>query len=351
MKNWSKLGLLSLLALTACTNEEDNDDNGNGGTDNPTVTKAYVINEGAFQGNNSSISSVDSEGNVEQNLFFTANGEELGDVAQDMIVAEGNGYIVVNNSQKVEVVDLADFSSVATLSLSYPRHAIEGNGRVFVSNGTTPGGVFEVDPASNSIIDSVTVGAGPERMAINGTDLLVANFAWGSDSTISVIDMTTLTEERKVTVGAGPSTIVKDANENIWVLTNGKTTYNFDWTEVIGQEGSKLVQLSGSDYSELKSIALGDSTTSVGKMAISADRQTIYYHNNMVYKMSISATSVEASAFISDENVTGLAINEEGNLVVLTGDYSSNGTMKVYDENGNLVSSHETGIAPNGIAF
>ena len=67
--------------------------------------------------------------------------------------------------------------------------------------------------------------------------------------------------------------------------------------------------------------------------------------------MSISATSVEASAFISDENVTGLAINEEGNLVVLTGDYSSNGTMKVYDENGNLVSSHETGIAPNGIAF
>ena len=52
MKNWSKLGLLSLLALTACTNEEDNDDNENSGTDNPTVTKAYVINEGAFQGNN-----------------------------------------------------------------------------------------------------------------------------------------------------------------------------------------------------------------------------------------------------------------------------------------------------------
>ena len=77
MKNWSKLGLLSLLALTACKNDNEDNDNGNGGTDNPAVTKSYVINEGAFLGNNASISSVDSEGNVEQNLFFTANGEEL----------------------------------------------------------------------------------------------------------------------------------------------------------------------------------------------------------------------------------------------------------------------------------
>jgi len=351
MKNWSKLGLLSLLALTACKNENEDNDNGNGGADNPAVTKSYVINEGAFLGNNASISSVDSEGNVEQNLFFTANGEELGDVAQDMIIAEGNAYVVVNNSQKVEVVNVSDFSSVATISMSYPRHAIDTDGRIFVTNGTTPGGVFEIDPASHSIIDSVTVGAGPERMAVNGSDLLVANFAWGSDSTISIVDLTTLNETEKVTVGAGPSTIVKDANENIWVLTNGKTTYNSDWSAIIAQEGSKLVQLSGTDYSVMKTIALGDSTTSVSKLAISNDGQTLYYHNSMVYKLDISASSVETSAFISDETVTGLAINESGNLVVLTGDYSSNGTMKVYDENGNLVSSHATGIAPNGIAF
>lgn len=350
MKNLAKLGFLASLALVACKNEETETDDHDHDHEHHVT---YVINEGAFQGNNGSISSVDDEGNVEQNLYFTANGEELGDVVQDMVITNEHGFIVVNNSQKVEVVDLADFTSEAQLTFSYPRHAIVADGRVFVSNGSSfgQGKVFEIDPASSMIIDSVNVGTGPERMEVNGSDLLVANFAWGGDSTVSVVNLSSLTETQKVTVGAGPSTIVKDANGDVWVLSQGKTTYNSDWSAIIAQEGSKLVQLSGTDYSLLKTIELGDSTKSVSKLAISADGQNLYYSDGGIHKLSISATTASSSAFIADQTVTGLAVNEEGQIVVLSGDYASNGTIKIYNTSGNLVSSHDTGIAPNGIAF
>lgn len=351
MKNFAKLGLLATLVLTACNNGDDNiDDHDHDHDHDHHVT--YVINEGGFMNNNASISSVDDDGNVEQNLFFTANGEVLGDVAQDMVITNDYGYIVVNNSQKVEVVHLDDFASEATISgLSYPRHAIVDNGRIFVTNGSFGGMVYEIDPATNTLIDSVEVGSGPERMAVNGSDLIVVNSGgWASDSTVSIVDLTTLSETQKVEVGPQPLCVEVDADGNIWVLSKGTTIYDDNWS-AIGGEGSKLVQLSGTDFSVLKTIELGDYTSQVSKMTISADGQTIYYAQSGVFKLSITATQTEATAFIAEENVTGLAVNEDGQIVILNGGYDANGTMKVYSTSGNLVSSNETGIAPNGIAF
>lgn len=348
MKNLAKLGLLSVLALTACKEEETEEVVDVCDT---YSSSHFVINEGGFQAENASISAVDASGNVTQNIFLEANGEALGDIAQDMIVKGDYGYIAVNNSQKVEVVNICDFSSAKTISgISYPRHFAASSDKVYLSNGSMAGVVYEIDPASNSIVDSVSVGNGPEQMIVKGSDLLVTNSGgWGADSTISVVTVSSMTETEKVEVGPAPVAIAEDANGDVWVLSRGKQDYDENWA-VVGGVGSKLVKLSGSDYSVESTVELGDYMSLVSKMVISNDGNTIYFSNNGIYRMDISQTEPEASPFITETSVTGLAVNEDGHIVVMTGDYASNGTVKIYDEAGNLSESHETGIAPNGIA-
>ena len=70
---------------------------------------AYVLNEGTWGSNNSSLSRVDlASGTINNNIFSAANGRGLGDVAQDIVVSGGKAYIAVSFSNTIEVVNLTD---------------------------------------------------------------------------------------------------------------------------------------------------------------------------------------------------------------------------------------------------
>lgn len=70
---------------------------------------AYVLNEGTWGSNNSSLSRVDlATGTINNNVFSAANGRGLGDVAQDIVVVGGKAYIAVSFSNTIEVLNLTD---------------------------------------------------------------------------------------------------------------------------------------------------------------------------------------------------------------------------------------------------
>lgn len=74
---------------------------------------AYVLCEGNWGGNDASLSRVDlASGSIANNVFGTANGRGLGDVAQDIAVYGSKAYITVSFSNTIEVVSTADNSSI-----------------------------------------------------------------------------------------------------------------------------------------------------------------------------------------------------------------------------------------------
>ncbi len=67
-----------------------------------------VLNEGNWGGNNAGVSRVNaSTSTASANYFEDANGRGLGDVAQDIIIANGKAYITVSFSNSIEVMDVA----------------------------------------------------------------------------------------------------------------------------------------------------------------------------------------------------------------------------------------------------
>ena len=76
--------------FTAC---DDNDDNG--GETPPMNSSCYILNQGNFGENNASLQIYDKDSGTassalcESDIFTTANGELLGDVAQDMLWTNG----------------------------------------------------------------------------------------------------------------------------------------------------------------------------------------------------------------------------------------------------------------------
>ncbi|NQY07214.1 MAG: YncE family protein [Flavobacteriaceae bacterium] len=339
--------LVSIL-FVSCSGDDDNNRAPRGDYDNGLI----IINEGNFFSGNASATYVSQDlTTVEQGIFTGVNTAPLGDTAQSLTFHEEFAFVVVNVSNKIEVVNRYSFESISTIStgLSNPRYMVIVGNKAYVTNwgdgaSTTDDYIAVVDLTTYTVESTIAVAEGPERIVENNGKLFVSHKGgWGLGNSVSVITISNGSIQ-SIPVDDVPDEMVL-ANGNLWVLSEGKPA----WT---GSETGGSIKVINTDTDTVE-LTFPMGATDHPSLLDFKNNTIFYYMNGDIYKMAHNASTLPTTPIISaiNTNTFSASMRVDHSRLYFTdaGDNNSNGSLIVYDLSNNTpVETLTVGINPGG---
>ncbi|MET3876890.1 DUF5074 domain-containing protein [Chitinophaga sp. OAE865] len=330
----------------------------------------YLLNEGNMGSNKSTLDYYDyTTGIYKSNIYATANPaavKELGDVGNDLTIYGSKLYAVINISNKVEVMDAASTKRIKQINILNCRYITFANGKAYVSSYAGPvliepnapiGFVAEIDTATLEITRKVIVGYQPEEMAVVGNKLYVANSGGyrvpNYDRTVSVIDLNTFREIKKIDVAINLDRLKADTDGDIYVTSRGDY-YNIP---------SRLFLIDTKTDAVKKQFDIP-----VSNLWISGDTAYVYgsvfSYNTGKWTITYNMVNVKTETVLNTNFITdgtdktirmpyGIGVNPATREIFLTDakDYVSSGVLYCFSPAGKKKWSVTTGEIPAHIAF
>ncbi len=343
--------------------------------DDDNVVGMYLLNEGNMGSNKCTLDYLDYvQGYYVRNLYAERNPtvvKELGDVGNDIQVYGSKLYVVVNCSNKMEVLDAATGIRIGQVDIPNCRYVRFYRGYAYVSSYVGPvqlnnpdavkGAVYKVDTLSLKTVAKCTVGYQPDELEVLGEYLYVANsggyMAPNYDRTVSVIELEGFKQVEQIPVGINLHRIKADSEGKLWVTSRG------DY-EKIHSNLFVLQKKRGRNEMEVTD-TLG---IPCSNFCISGD--SLYYYstewnnytqsNTITYGIVNVKTKKKVSdAFITDGTEKDITIPYGIKVHPTTGDiyvtdaknYVSSGVLHCYSKDGKHKWSVRTGDIPAHLCF
>lgn len=334
---------LLLLGLSSCDNQPHPD---NDLIVPPPIKGAvWVVNEGNFQNGNASLTILDvGENKLYPNMFEKANDRKLGDVFQSVNIFNGRAYLVINNSQKIEVVNPTSYKSIATISgFTSPRYILQIDAtRAYVTEYYA-NVIRIVDLGNNTIIGSIPLSGLLEEM------VMVKNKVYVTDTKgnyVYVVDPAINTVIDSVRTVKSSNSLQVDSAQNIWVLSNGDANSSI----------LPSLQRINTDVDTVdKAFSLGMSEVSVSRLRINTKRNRLYWLSRHVYSISINDESVSTTPLIhaADRNFYGLGINPHDNQIYASDakDFVQQSSIYRFGSNGLYLGEFKAGLIAGDFFF
>ena len=371
---------LILAALTqSCRHDEmvipSESESVGSGQKSLSLAGMYILNEGNMGSNKCTLDFYDFNNAIyTRNLYAERNPGvvmELGDVGNDIAVYGSRLYIVVNCSNKVEVLNAYSGIRIGQIDIPTCRYlAFEGR-NAYVSSYVGPvqidpsaplGEVYRVDTLSLAVTGRATVGYQPEEMAVSDGFLYVANSGGYRppeyDNRVSAIRLSDFTVTGHTAVAANLHRLRRDSHGRIWVTSRG----NYSDTP-----------------SRIHLLEKDPDATAPGLLRLSATFDTpctnLAIHGDMLYFFAspdhpgldsprygiidLTDCSITDRSWITDGTEAdisvpyGLAVNPENGDIYITDakNYVSSGTLHCYSSYGVRRWSVRTGDIPSAITF
>lgn len=333
------LSLALLAFVSSCSNVDDSSDN----NEVPNIEKPYangilITNEGNFTSSNAEISFISNDLNLTYNKIFAANNNNLnlGDVAQ-FIGTNGNlAYIVMNNSNTIQIVDRYTFKKVnqITEKLNAPRAIAFSNEKIYVTNAND-NTVTIYSETTFSYVKSVSLDFQPEQLVATSNYIYVQSSPFATGNAVEIINTSSDTNTKDLNFEVSLNGITTDGN-SVYVLAS-----NSDKT-IISQIKNEVISKTISN-SELKSSRF-----------LTFDNNNLYFTNGTgVYSLSKELSSIPSTPLfnVNDNSWSTLYGFNVIDGKVFSSDangFTENSIVTIYDLNGNVLKTFSTEIGTNG---
>jgi len=355
MKKRLVLSLLIVMSMGACVKDKPS---GSHPSNPPANRKGgiYIVNEGSLGNNNSALSYYDpAAGQAYEDVFKAANNRSLGDVFQSMTQIDGNFWLAVNNSDKIEVVDTGSLESRHIIALQKPRYILKvGADKAYVTSLFFPL-IHIVNTSTFQVTGSITTDyANTEDLLLLNGKVYVTQWDTAANFIYEINPATDQIERRITIAGRASSALAVDKNNKLWVMagnvTKGKTATLQRIDPVSGNVEQSFTFGAKEDPIRLRFNATLDTLYWIG---------VDYYGNNSyngVYRMPITAAQLPAQPFITAQQYQyfwGLDIDPATNIIYVTDPkgFIQKGTVLRYDAAGNLLGNFATGTGPSSCYF
>ena len=367
--------LSCIILLLSCRKEEEivhsTDTNVTEGEQSESIKGFFLLNEGNMGSNKATIDYFDYETGVyTKNIYAERNPgvvKELGDVGNDIQIYGDKLYAVINCSHFVEVMDVNTAKHITQISIPNCRYLAFKDRYAYVSSYAGPvlidpnarlGYVAKVDTVTLQVVDTCTVGYQPDELVVVGNKLYVANSGGyrvpNYDNTISVIDLETFTEIKKIEVAINLHRLELDKYGYLYVSSRGDYYYTPSKTFIIDTKTDQVI----------KTLNLLPNT----EMTLCGDSLYIYStewsyltnSNTISYAIyDVAKRKTVTRNFITDGTEKeiaipyGIAVNHETKEFFVTDakDYVTPGTLYCFNPDGTKKWSVTTGDIPAHFVF
>jgi hypothetical protein len=311
---------------------------------NTSTTDVLIGCEGNFGWGNASLSLYQPQSKTVSNqLFQNVNGFGLGDVLQSITEVNGNLYLVVNNSGKIEIIDTSNYESIGTLNgFSSPRYLVAKNASKGYCSDLYSGSIQIVDFSSKSIIGNITTNRWTEDLLIY-EDYLYATVP----DTNWVFKINTLTDviEDTIIVGKSPNGIVLDKNNKIWILSSG------GFSESI----PSLIKYNPNSGQVENTFLFNSINQSPSNLRINKNKDELFYLNNGLQSFAIEDNFIGSNILIPTNGAVfyGMNIDYNTNEIYISDaiDYVQQGKVYRFDSIYQPLDTFQVGIIPNAMWF
>jgi len=324
-----------LLLLGACADPKKESQpipSGGGGV--------LVVNEGNFTRGNASLSLI-RNGQVTEDVFFSANQRRLGDVAQSVTLLGKSAYVVVNNSGKIEVIDAHTFQSQATITgLRSPRYFLPiTDDKAYVTD-LYANAISIISINQGKIIGKIPCAGWTEKLILKGKKVFVTN---RYRDYVYIIDSEKDQITDSIPVSKNANSIVEDRNGDLWVLCGGA-------------DGG-LFHLNSTERKVIKKYAIpSNSDETPAELCINKTKDTLYYLYQGVYRLPVSAQQLSNQPIIpqkKNQTYYSLGIDPNNNQIYV-GDainFDQKGVIYRYNTNATPLDSFRVGVIPGEFVF
>jgi YVTN family beta-propeller protein len=312
------------------------------------LSKVYVLSEGGFSPNSSSLSMLNTISNTFiPNIF---NPGSLGLYPDGLIFHNDNLFLTEqgNYGSAGKIYRLDTLGTVISSAVvgTNPYSLAIANNKIYITNGPSSN-VSVLNLNNLSLIKNITVGVYPQEIIALGNKVFVANnslFGGNSDSTVSVIDATRDSVVHRIIVKKDPSSLAITNDNHLLIGCPGNASKGI------------IYKVNPNNYQIVDSFFV--QTYGFGK-DISVDKRSnkIFFIsdlNNIVSLDLVTRTvnSLIASNFPSNYFYGyGFDYVNRRHYILDAKNFTVTGSLLIADSLGQVLTTYQTGIAPRRVLF